>query len=241
MGIRVIALLLLSAVAAYAQAASDPSGHWEGGIDTPEGSIGVVVDLAKNQDGKLGGTIGVPPQNLKGFPLVIESAEGRAITFRFKGAPGNRIFQGVMADDGASMSGDFVQSGFTMHFALSRKGAAQIDPPIKSAPIAKELEGPWSATLEGANQNGTKRQVILMLSNEPDGSSTGTVVNAGDGLEVPIASIKQDASTITLDLKAVGGSYSGRVNAEGTEIVGTFIQGTAVLPLTFRRSSGNTR
>ena len=241
MVVRVVALLLLSAVAAHAQAASDPSGHWEGGIDTPEGSISVVVDLAKNQDGKLGGTIGVPPQNLKGFPLVIESAEGRAITFRFKGAPGNRVFQGVVADDGASMSGDFIQSGFTMHFALSRKGAPQIEPPIKSAPIAKELEGPWSATLEGANQNGTKRQVILMLSNEPDGSSTGTVVNAGDGLEVPIASIKQDASTITLDLKAVGGSYSGRVNAEGTEIVGTFIQGTAVLPLTFRRSSGNVR
>ena len=79
------------------------------------------------------------------------------------------------------------------------------------------------------------------LSNEPDGSSTGTVFNPGDGLEVPIASIRQDASTITLDLKAVGGSYSGKVNAEGTEIVGTFIQGTAVLPLTFRRSSGNTQ
>jgi hypothetical protein len=198
MGIRVIALVLLSAVAAYAQGASDPSGHWEGGIDTPEGSIGVVVDLAKNQDGKLGGTIGVPPQNLKGFPLVIESAEGRAITFRFKGAPGNRVFQGVLADDGVSMSGDFIQSGF-------------------------------------------RRQVFLTLSNEPDGSSTGTVFNPGDGLEVPIASIKQDASSITLDLKAVGGSYSGKVNADGTEIVGTFIQGTAVLPLTFRRSAGNTR
>ena len=241
MGIRVVVLLLLSAVAAHAQGAADPSGHWEGGITTPEGSIGVVVDLAKSRDGQLAGTIGVPPQNLRGFPLVIESAEGRAITFRFKGAPGNRVFQGVLADDGASISGDFIQSGFTMRFALSRKGAAQIDQPIKSAPIAKELEGPWRATLEGANQNGTKRQVILMLSNEPDGSSTGTVVNTGDGLEVPIAAIRQDASTITLDLKAVGGSYSGRVNADGTEIVGTFIQGTAVLPLTFRRSSGNTR
>ena len=55
------------------------------------------------------------------------------------------------------------------------------------------------------------------------------------GSKIPIASITQNASTITLDLKAVGGSYSGKVNAEGTELVGTFIQGTAVLPLTFRR------
>ncbi len=241
MGIRVIALLLLSAVTAYAQGASDPSGHWEGGIDTPEGSISVVVDLAKNTSGQLAGTIGVPPQNLKGFPLVIESADSRAITFRFKGAPGNRVFQGVVAEDGASISGEFIQSGFTMRFALARKGAAQIDAPIRSAPIPKNLEGPWSATLEGTHQNGIKRSVILMLSNEPDGSSTGTVFNSGDGLEVPITSIRQDASTITLDLRAVGGSYAGKVNAEGTEIVGTFIQGTAVLPLTFRRSAGDGR
>lgn len=237
MAIRVIALLLLSAVAAYAQGVSDPSGHWEGGIDTPRGSIGVIVDLARNSDGQLAGTIGVPPQNLRGFPLVIESTDGRAITFRFKGAPGNRVFQGVVAEDGTSMSGDFIQSGFTMHFALSRTGAAQIETPIRSAPIAKELEGPWSATLEGTNQNGTKRSVVLTLSNQPDGSSTGTVFNPGDGLEVPITSIRQEASTITLDLRAVGGSYSGKVNPEVTEIVGTFIQGTAVLPLTFRRSA----
>jgi hypothetical protein len=239
MGLRVLALLLLSAIAAQAQGAFDPSGHWEGGIETPQGSIGVIVDLAKNEDGQLGGTIGVPPQNLKGFPLVIESADGRAVTFRFRGAAGNRVFQGVVAEDGGSMSGEFTQSGFSMRFALSRKGAAQIDPPIKSAPIAKELEGPWSATLEGSYQNGNKRQVFLMLSNQPDGSSTGTVFNAGEGLEIPIASIKQEASTLTLDLRAVGGSYSGRVNAEGTEIVGSFIQGTAVLPLTFRRSAAS--
>jgi len=241
MGTRVLALLLLSAVAAHAQGRPDPSGHWEGGIDTPEGSIVVVVDLTKNSDGQLGGTIGVPPQNLKGFPLVIESANGRAITFRFRGAAGNRVFQGVLADDGASMSGDFIQSGYTMHFALARRGSAQIDPPIRSAAVSKEIEGAWAATLEGTHQNGIKRQVILMLSNQPDGSSTGTVYNPDDGLEVPIASITQNASSITLELNAVSGSYSGKVNTEGTEITGTFIQGTAVLPLTFRRSSGTTR
>jgi hypothetical protein len=239
MSIRVIALLLLFAIAAHAQSTSDPSGHWEGGIETPEGSISVVVDLTKDAAGQLVGTIGVPPQNLKGFPLVIESADGRALTFRFRGAPGNRVFQGIVAEDGTAMSGEFIQSGFTMRFALARKGAAQIDTPIRSAPISKNLEGPWSATLEGTFQNGIKRSVILTLSNQPDGSSTGTVFNSGDGLEVPIASIRQDASTITLDLRAVGGSYSGKVNAEGTEIVGTFIQGTAVLPLTFRRSAAS--
>ena len=228
--------LLCSAAPLRAQLSTDPSGHWDGGIQTPEMSISIQVDLTRDSAGQLAGTISVPPQNLKGFPLVIESAEGQTISFRFKGAPGNRVFQGVIAEDGGSIRGAFIQSGFTMPFVLSRQGAAQIDTPIKSAPISKELEGPWSATLEGTYPNGIPRKIVLTLSNQPDGTSTGTVFNPGDGLEIPITSITQDAENVTLDLRAVSGSYAGKVNTEGTELVGTFIQGTTVLPLTFRRA-----
>jgi hypothetical protein len=78
--------------------------------------------------------------------------------------------------------------------------------------------------------------IILTLENQPDGTSTGQVFNPGDGLEIPVASITQNAPSVMLDLRAVGGSYSGRLNAKGTEMVGTFIQGATVLPLTFRRA-----
>ena len=225
-----------SAASAFAQNGADPSGHWEGAIKTPEMSIVIVVDLARTTSNELAGTISVPPQNLKGFPLVIEAAEGRSLSFRFRGAPGNRQFQGTLSDDGASIAGDFIQGGYTMPFVLSRKGAARIDAPARSAPVGKELEGPWSATLDGTYPNGIPRRVFLTLSNQPDGTSTGTVFNPGDGLEIPIASITQKDSSVTLDLKAVGGSYSGTVNADGSELKGTYIQGTTVLPLTFRRA-----
>jgi hypothetical protein len=235
--------LLFRAASLSAQTTTDPSGHWDGGIQTPEMSISIQVDLTRNSAGQLAGTISVPPQNLKGLPLVIESAEGRTINFRFKGAPGNRLFQGVIAEDCASISGDFIQSGYSMPFTLSRQGAAEIEAPIRSAAISKELEGPWSATLEGNYQNGIPRKIFLTLSNQPDGTSTGSVFNPGDGLEISIAAITQNASSVTLDLRAVSGSYSGKINPEGTELVGTFIQGTAVLPLIFRRAppAGDTK
>ena len=231
-----IGLLVLCSAVLRAQSSADPSGHWEGAIQTPEMSIRIEVDLVRNSSGELAGTINVPPQNLRGFPLVFESVTGRSINFRFRGTPGNRMFQGVLAEDGTSISGDFIQGGYAMRFDLTRAGAARIDEPIKSAPIGKELEGPWSATLEGNYPNGIPRRIILTLSNQPDGTSTGSVINPGDGLEIPITSITQKASTITLDLSAVSGSYSGTVNADGTELKGTLIQGTAVLPLTFRRT-----
>lgn len=238
LSILVAIALLSSAAPSRAQTRADLSGHWDGGIHTPEISISIQVDFTSDSAGQLAGTISVPPQNLKGLPLVIESAEGQTIHFRFKGAPGNRLFQGVISEDGGSIRGSFIQSGYTMPFTLSRAGTAQVEPPVRSAPISKELEGPWSATLEDTYQNGIPRKIILMLENQPDGTSTGSVFNQGEGLEIPIASITQNASNVTLDLRAVSGSYSGKVNTEGTEMVGTFIQGTTVLPLTFRRAPG---
>src|SRR5262245_10054715 len=233
LSILVAIALLFSPASSPAQTRTDLSGHWDGGIHTPEMSISIQVDLMNNSAGQLAGTVSVPAQNLKGFPLVIESAEGQTINFRFRGAPGNRLFQGVISEDGGSIRGSFMQSGYTVPFTLSRTGAAQTEAPVRSAPISKELEGPWSATLESTFQNGIPRKVILILENQPDGTSTGSVFNPGDDLEIPIASITQNASNVTLDLRAVNGSYSGKVNTEGTEMVGTFIQGTTVLPLTF--------
>jgi hypothetical protein len=203
----------------------------------PQMLIEIVVDLARTSSNELAGTISVPPQNLKGFPLVIEAAEGRSLSFRFRGAAGNRQFQGTLSEDGASIAGNFTQAGYTMPFVLYRNGSARIDAPVKSAAVGKELEGPWSATLDGASPNGGPRRIVLTLSNQPDGTSTGTVFNSGEGLEIPIASITQKDSTVTLDLKAVGGSYSGTVTADGSELKGSYIQGTTVLPLTFRRAS----
>jgi hypothetical protein len=227
--------LLLLPVVTGAQAPVDPSGHWEGSVQSPEASVAIEVDFARI-DRALVGTVSVPPQNLKGFPLVIDAIEGRSLSFRFRGAPGSRHFRGALSDDGQSIAGEFMQSGHSMPFSLTRTGEARIEDPIKSAPIPRELEGPWSATLESRYQNGIQQKIILMLSNQPDGTSTGTVINPGDGLEIPIASITRTESRVTLDLKVLSGSYSGTVNADGTEMVGTFIQGTAVLPLTFRRT-----
>ena len=40
---------------------------------------------------------------------------------------------------------------------------------------------------------------------------------------------------VTLEVKSISGSYTGAVNGAGTELAGTFSQGAASVPLTFRR------
>jgi hypothetical protein len=228
--LAIAVLALLPTTAVLAQPAPDPSGHWEGTVQAPGMSVGFEIDLAKNGKGELEGTFGQSAQNLKGLSLSNLALEGNSIRFQIKGMAGDRTFEGSLDADGRSMSGDYTQSGFAMPFSLTRTGDPRIDAPIKNAPIGKEFEGTWNGTLD---VNGTQLRLVLTMANQ-SGNATASILNVEEGLELPIAGITQKAASLTLEVKAVGGSYSGVLNAERTELAGTWTQGPMTLPMTFK-------
>jgi hypothetical protein len=226
-----VALLFLPAPSLLAQTAVDPSGHWEGTVQAPNMDVKIDIDLAKNSKGELAGTFGQPAQGVKGLPLSTVAVTGRAVRFVVKAGPDVSTFEGVLSEDGKSMSGDVTLAGHAVPFTLTRTGEARIAPPPKSPPIAKELEGTWNGTLDAS---GRQQRLVLKMKNQPDGTATGTIVSLdGSGVEIPIA-MTQKGSSLTIDVPSVGVSYVGVLNAAGTELVGTWTQGPAVLPLTFR-------
>ena len=229
----IVAVTLAAAVgSAGAQTAVNLSGHWEGTIQVPDMPVKVEIDLATNSKGELAGTF-TQTDRLNGLPLTNLAIDNRAVTFQIKGSPaGERLFKGDVAADGLSMTGTFAQAGYSIPFSLTRTGDAKIAAPVKSAQLGRALEGTWSGALE---VNGVQRQLVLTLANQPDGTSTGTFLNVEEGLEIPIAAITQAASSVTLEIKAVAGAYTGVLNGEGTELTGTLTQGSSTLPLTFRR------
>lgn len=231
----VAALLLVPASTMRAQTAVDPSGHWEGAIQVSGMEVRMEIDLVKNGKGELAGTFAQPDQHLTGLPLANFAVDGRSVGFQIKGgAPGERAFKGTLSADGKSISGEFAsrQVG-TVPFTLIRTGDAKVDATPRSAAIGKELEGTWNGTLDA---NGIQRRLVLTMANQPDGTAIGSILNVDEGLELPISAITQKASGVTLEIRGVGGAYAGALNADGTELVGTFSQGPAALPLTFRRA-----
>jgi hypothetical protein len=229
------ALLLSPAFSLLAQTAVDPTGHWEGAVHAPNMEVKIEIDLTKNSKGQLAGTFGNPAQSLKGLPLANFVVDDRSVGFQIKGsAAADRTFKGAVSADGTSISGDYSQGGYTVPFTVTRMGDARIEPLATSTAIGKELEGTWNGTLD---VNGVQRSLVLTMTNQPDGTATGIFVNVEEALEIPIATITQKAATVTLDVKAVGGSYSGTLNPEGTELVGTLTQGATTLPLTLRRAA----
>jgi hypothetical protein len=78
-------------------------------------------------------------------------------------------------------------------------------------------------------------RLVVKMANQPDGTATGTIVSPdGSGVEIPIA-MTEKGSNVTVDVTSVGASFVAVLNAAATELVGTWTQGTATLPLTLRR------
>jgi len=228
---RSIRFSLLAAFVLIVPSLRAQSGHWEGAIQAPGKDVKIVIDLAM-KDGKLAGTFGNPEQNESGFPLSNVSAEGTSVNFEIKATNGGGKFQGTLSPDGKSMSGDFVTAhGMSIGFSLTRAGEPKIDALLPSPAIAKNLEGSWTGTIDA---NGTPHQITLKMANHADGTSTGSVIT-GEGVEINITKITNKDASLTLEVKNVGGSYVGTLNAEGTELAGTWTQGKFVAPLTFHR------
>jgi hypothetical protein len=228
-----IAASLLSLTASLpAQSAADPSGHWEGAISLPAGDLPIELDLAKNAKGQYFGTVSQPTQKLKGFPISTITIKDNAIALELVGGS----LGGVVKNDGKSISGEFAPSGRieTVPFSLTRNGDAQIEAPPKNAPISKNLEGVWKGTLA---VDGGEFPIVLKMSNQQDGTSTAVMNSVNEGFELPAAMVQKGAS-LTLEVKILSSSYSGTLNAAGTELAGTYTTQGMSLPLTFHRDSG---
>src|SRR5579871_5680251 len=206
-------LLLALSVAALV----NPSGHWEGTLETPQASVAFQVDIVQ-QDGALAGAITIPQQRLTALPLTKIVVDGASITF---GARSDQLLAATIDPDGKTMAGTFTMDAFSFPFTLTRTGDAALAPPPLSAAVAKELEGTWHGALgDGAQEI----HVLLTMNNRPDGSAVATIVNLDEGgLRLPVV-VSRSGSTVTIASHVVESSFTGELTAKG-EIVGTFRQG----------------
>ena len=222
---------LAAAPGASAQTPS-ASGHWTGVLDTPAQPLDVEVDLQPGTPPAWVGTISIPAQNLKAFPLSSIEVQGTSVSFVMANVPGTPTFKGTLAADGATLSGDFSQGGGSIPFRMTRKGDAVIAPPAKSTAVAKEFEGTWNGTLSVGDRT---LRLTLKLANGPD-AATGTMVSVDQGgVEIPITTITQAGSNLTLELPMIAGSYSG--DLKDGKLVGTWKQGPGSAPLEFTRAT----
>ena len=97
---------------------------------------------------------------------------------------------------------------------------------------AQNIVGDWQGTL-GSGQ--TKLHLVLHINKGDDGGYKATLDSIDQGANgIPVSSVSLKGSKLNLTVDAVNGTYEGDVNADATQIAGTWTQGQP-LPLTFMR------
>src|SRR5947207_2474004 len=124
----IAALCTLSFARPDAAQTVDPAGHWEGALVLPNNELPFQIDLGRNGDGALAGTISIPVQQIKGLPLSKVSIDGKTVTFSIVGNGGG-TFTGIIG--GTTIDGDFVGVQGSTTFQLKRTGDSQLEGPPK--------------------------------------------------------------------------------------------------------------
>lgn len=231
-GLFGLAVLVGSTGLAMAQTPAGPagSGHWEGAVNVQGKELRLEVDLVSRAGDQWEGAVAFPDMNAKEISLSAISVQGLAITFGVKGVPGDPLFKGTLSKDARTMSGDFTQGPVTGTFTLAWKGEGKVAAPVKNTALTKDFEGNWEGTLDVGGQT---LRLTLELTNK-DGGATGTLVSVDQGnATIPLSVITQKETHLSFTVPGVGGSYAG--DLKDGQIVGTWTQGPASLPLTLKR------
>jgi len=180
------------------------------------------------------GTAAIPSMNASGIPLSDIALTDGKWTFHIKAGTGDPSFSGTLSADGQTLTGTFGQGGITFPFTLKRTGDPRADLAKTSPAVAKEFVGTWEGTLNAAAQ---PFRLVLKISNEADGAkAVFTSLDQGNS-QIPVGSIEQKDSKLTLHVTMIGGDFQGEINKDGTELNGTWTQMGASLPLVLKKSA----
>jgi hypothetical protein len=221
MNILVVCLSIVGAMTLSAQ--SDMRGHWTGSVVTPDGPLGVEIDLDKTMSGWTG-SLSMPTRGMSGIALdPVTFADGKA-SFSVKGDPDGQRFTGTLSTDGKTLDGAFAAGPESHSLKLTRTGEARIELPKTSAAIAPAFLGGWAGTIQFEQLGGPPLRVTVTISNGTAGAEAQVVSLDQGNTQLPVNVITQKGTKLTLEVKVAGGMFEGEINEAGTQIDGTWSQ-----------------
>lgn len=230
-GALVWLIAILIVVAALPCRAQDLlSGRWEGNARIPDDELTVVVDLAQN-NGAWVGSIIIPGLGVKGIPLTDIKVESPDVKFGVKGALGIQMNLRLLGPPENKLAGNFEQAGNHAPVTLQKTGPPQVEYPLRSTPVAKELEGEWKGDYE---MMGTTRHVSIKFANHTDGAIADFIVVGRKHNVFPVDLVTQEGDLITVDSHEVGFGFEGRLR-DG-KLTGAIRQGAIETPLVLVRA-----
>jgi hypothetical protein len=153
-------------------------GLWEGMIlyDPAQVELETTVEIARDAQGKLVGTIDLPSQRMKYHELRDFKVDGRKVSFTFyrnsekRGPNSPFVFDGEISADGRLMAGIF--TGFyneekgtdRVPFSFERTGEPGDERPEPVAPPVIPLSPAYSELRDAFNRDADAVRILILIS-----------------------------------------------------------------------------
>jgi len=115
-------------------------------------------------------------------------------------------------------------------------------PPYAEGPRDPEsslwlLSGTWEGSLSVGS---TSLRLVFTIGINEEGRADATMDSPDQGVKgIPVATVFFEGQTLILSVKAIGGSYEGRLNSAAGSIQGFWKQGGGSFPLTLKLKEGS--
>lgn len=182
------------------------AGHWQS-------EMGLHVDIAKDAAGNYFGTVSQPNQNMNGLLLIEATLEDDQVYII---AREDQPLYGTLSADGQTIDGTLEMMNMQYPVSFTRTGDAVIETATFDA-VDPRFVGTWEGIVAGM-------AVELKVSNHA-GRSRVEVVNLFEGgLRIPASSVVAEGTSLTVELAAVSGSFTGDLSSDGNQLQGSFRQ-----------------
>ena len=107
-----------------------------------------------------------------------------------------------------------------------------------SALFAQNITGTWQGALQGPQ--GPALRIVMKISLEDDKLKAVSYSIDQNPTPVQASAITRDGSTLKTAFASLGGSWEGKISADGNSLTGTWTQGGPAAPLNFTRATPET-
>jgi len=109
---------------------------------------------------------------------------------------------------------------------------------LPGALLAQTLEGTWQGAITPPNLN---REIRMAFKITKDGNGhQGMFYNLEAGRQLNLGAITLQGNVVKIAVPGMGGTYDGKLEADGNSITGALTQGTNPLPLLLKRATATT-
>lgn len=206
---RVILPVLLSFLMSLPAFAQTTTQNWIGTLDTPAGSMRLLVKVSETQEGEqtafLESLDQAPGQNI---PITQISLDADQMRFHISNLGAQYV--GSWNAETQQYEGEF-QQGMTLPLNFSRVDETA------AVNIIDGLDGRWEAVLD---REGTLLNLVLNIETSAHGTSA-TLDSVDQGVyDIPVTDLSRDADAVSLRIPMANVTFMAALNAGGDALTG---------------------